>query len=142
MWLLHAGRIHDTTDCDRLCIHLRPIGKLHVPASCDSCDLYQCLQNFMAGTVRGRLKLWHACMPFTLGPPTAVLQGTEHDWRGVSVNSLGLASASSCCRLSLKVSLLRVTRNLGPKKREPLSRRNTSLGNSSLAAADFRSRTA
>ena len=43
----------------------------------------------------------------------------------------GLAAASSSCRLSRKVSLLRVTRKAGPKKSVPRRRMNASSGSAS-----------
>ena len=46
----------------------------------------------------------------------------------------GLEEASSSWRLSRKVSLLRVTRKAGPKKREPRSRMNASSGSASRIA--------
>ena len=55
-------------------------------------------------------------------------------WEGDG-SGLATAEASSSCRLSRKVSLLRVTRKPGPKNRAPRRRRKDSSGMMSRAAA-------
>ena len=54
----------------------------------------------------------------------------------------GDAAASSSARLSRKVSLLRVTRNAGPKNSAPRTRANASSGSASRVAAVRLTRTA
>lgn len=55
---------------------------------------------------------------------------------------LGIAAANNSCKLSLNVSLFRVTRKLAPKNSAPLSLRKASSGMTSFAAAPLLLRTA